>query len=238
MWLSCPASWKFKYVDKIQTIATPALTFGSAIHTAVEQYLVREDKNLKPTDFWSPAWAAALEKQPTNWGEDTPEQHFNEGVRILSNEQIIYNLNTLTAVKIEEMITLRVPGVPIPIIGYIDIQTQDGVPGDFKTSARSWTADKAQAETQSLFYLAALNQDGRTVDGWRFRHYIIVKTKTPQWQMFEHTHKPAEVFWLFGMIQKVWLGISAGVFPESPVSWKCSEVFCDYWKICRGKYLK
>lgn len=235
-YLTCAASWRFKYIDEIPTVATPALVFGSAMHTAIEQYVTRDRaKKLTPVDCWQPAWNAAIEKQEVAWGLDTPEQHYNEGVRILSNEQIVYNLNTINPFRVEELVKLRVPGVPLPVIGYIDIQTVDGVPGDFKTSARSWNEEKAQAETQSLFYLAALNQAGRTVEDWKFRHYIIVKTKTPQWQVFDHTHKPAEIFWLFGMIKKVWQGISVDVFPENPTGWKCNPNYCDFWQLCRGK---
>ena len=237
-YLSCPRSWQFKYVEKAPTYATPELAFGSAIHEAVEKYVQQPIGERQPaTAFWSSAWASATERQPVVWGADNKEAHYNKGMDILSNEQIIYNLNTLQATKIEEKVELRVPGVPIPIIGYIDIQTEDGIPGDFKTSARSWTQDRAQSETQSLFYLAALNQAGRTVPGWKFRHYIIVKTKTPQWQVFEHSHSPGEVFWLFGMIAAVWKGIEAGVFPENPGSWKCSANYCDFWTKCRGRFL-
>ena len=74
------------------------------------------------------------------------------------------------------------------MVGYIDVITADGIPGDFKTSARTWTVDKALNETQPLFYLAALNQIGVREVNLRFRHYVFVKTKTPQFQVIEHSH--------------------------------------------------
>lgn len=241
MYLSCAAGWKRKYLDKQPTFSTPELALGSAIHGAIEGYLSQPERVKTPLDFWQAAWNKAIEGQPIVWGADTPEMHSNEGIRILSNDQVLYNLNTILpahdeqGIKIERKVELRVPGVPIPVIGYIDVQTTDGVPADFKTSAKSWTQDRAQGETQSLFYLAALNQAGMTVQDWKFRHYILVKTKTPQFQIFEHTHKPKEIFWLFSMIQNVWKGIEAGVFPENPTGWKCSPTYCDFWTKCRGK---
>jgi hypothetical protein len=133
-------------------------------------------------------------------------------------------------------VELHVPGVPIPIIGYIDVVTADGVPGDFKTAARSWTQDQAQNELQSLFYLAALNQAGIATPGWMFRHYTIIKTKTPKFEAFEHCHKPGELMFLFDLIQRVWTGIERGVFALNPTGWKCSPSYCDFYSKCRGKY--
>lgn len=240
-YLTCARAWRFKYVESIPTFSTPELVFGSAIHNAIETY-VQSDRQAAPVDCWKQSWDKALERdQQVVWGADTPESHFNEGVRILTDEKIVYNLNTITpaydeqGAKVERKVELRVPGVPIPVIGYIDIITHDGVPCDFKTSSKSWSSDRAIGETQSLFYLAALNQAGQTVPGWKFRHLVIVKTKTPQFQMFEHSHRPSECFWLFGMIQNVWKGIDAGVFPENPTGWKCSPQYCDFWMRCRGK---
>jgi len=241
-YLNCPRSWRYKYLEQIPTIASPELVFGSAIHNTIESYIT-SDRTKLPVTFWKPIWSKQIEGEQVAWGDSTPEQHFNNGVNILSNDQVIYNLNTILPGKdhmgkflVEQKVELHVPGVPLPIIGYIDVQTQDCVPGDFKTSSRSWTADKAQNETQSLFYLAALNQAGIHEHLWRFRHYVIVKTKTPQFQIFEHVHKPEEIIWLFSMIKSVWKGIKSGVFPENPGSWLCSESWCSFYKICRGKY--
>lgn len=242
-YLYCPRSWKFKYLENIPTVGSPALVFGSAMHGAIESYIT-SDRKKTPVDHWQAAWNKATEGQQINWGDTTRESICNDGIRILSNDQVIYGLNTVLPGKneqggnlVEQKVELHVPDVPIPIIGYIDVQTGDGTPGDFKTSSRSWTQDQAQKETQSLFYLAALNQAGFHEHSWRFRHYVLVKTKTPQFQVFEHTHQPGELFWLFGMIKSVWKGLKAGVFPENPTGWKCCPEYCDFWSLCRGKYM-
>ncbi len=243
-YLACPRNWSFKYVDKLPTYGTPDLTIGTAIHGAVEEYLRQTERTQEPAKFLSQAWEDALGRGEVFWGTDTPESTYNEALRLVSDDQVIYNLSTITpartedgSARIEEKVELRVPGVPIPIIGYIDIQTADGTPADLKTSARSWTQDRAQSETQSLFYLAALNQAGRTVRDWKFRHYVLVKTKKPQFQVLEHAHKPGEIFWLFSMIYNVWRGIQAEVFPENPTGWRCSPSFCDFWTKCRGRWV-
>ena len=143
---------------------------------------------------------------------------------------------------IEKYITLTVPGVPVPIIGYIDMIESDGIPCDFKTSSKSWNQDQANSEMQPTFYLAALNQAGYLPQFvapdyskvFAFRHYVFVKTKKPRVQIWESTRTVADLFWLFGLIRDVWSGIEAGVFPPNPTGWKCSPKYCEYWGICRG----
>ena len=136
---------------------------------------------------------------------------------------------------IELPIKMHVPEVPIPITGYIDIIEADGVPGDFKTSARSWSQNKANGEMQPTFYLAALNQLGYDVKGLLFRYYVFIKNlKKPKVQIWETRRTPADLFWLFTLIRDVWRAIDHEVFPPSPGTWKCSPRFCEYWDICRG----
>lgn len=240
-YLACGYNWKLHYLDKIATPGSPALVFGSAWHGTLERFL-QSGYQADLVGAWREEWAKEVGANPeVDWGAG-PEELCNDGVRMLSSAEIRAGLLSIRpaidkdGARIERKVELRVPGVPLPIIGYIDIVTDDGVPGDFKTSARAWSADKATGETQPLFYLAALNQAGETVPGWRFRHFVFVKTKTPQFQVIEHHHNPGQLLWLFSMIRSVWEGIEAGVFPMNPGSWKCSPSFCDYYARCRGRW--
>jgi len=143
-----------------------------------------------------------------------------------------------TRPQIEKYVTLGIPGVPVPIVGYIDVIEKDGVPVDLKTSARAWGRGKAQDELQPLFYLAALNQSlGFSLNPeLKFRHYVFTKAKSPKVQIWETQRTIDELFWLFTLIREVWQGIERGVFPPSGVgSWKCSAKWCEYWHLCRGK---
>ncbi len=239
-YLYCARAWELKYIDKVPTQATPELAFGSAWHNTVESFIA-SGHQADIIGLWSEAWAKQS-RENIAWGSDTPEQFQNEGIRMLSSKEIAMGILAIAAGRdeagpqIERKIELKVPGVPIPIIGYIDIITPAGIPGDFKTSSKSWSLDKALGEIQPLVYLAALNQAGIKTPGWKFRHFVFVKTKEPKFQVIEHIHNPSQLMWVFGMIQKIWKGIETGVFPENPTGWKCNPQYCDYWKLCRGKY--
>lgn len=241
-YLLCPKSWRYKYLDREVTFRSPALVYGSAVHNTVEAYLT--DKSLDLPDLWEKHFEEQIQGGDLIlWNYETPEEYLNQGLMLFTEPEIVLELEKITPmvknkeVQIEKRIELRVPGVDVPVIGYIDVITADGVPGDFKTSSKSWSQSQAENETQSLFYLAALQQAGHKIDNyWTFRHFIFVKTKKPKFQMFEHFHNPGQVMWLFNMIRNVWQGIQADVFPENPTGWKCSDKYCDFWLLCRGRY--
>jgi putative RecB family exonuclease len=243
LFLQCSASWKMKYIDKIKTPTSPELVMGSAVHGTVETFIANNHQD-SLIGLWNQKWTEQLEKDKNiDWGTNTPEHYCNEGIRILSNSEVQKGILSVRVMRdangplIEREVALKVPGVPIPITGFIDLVTEHGIPGDIKTSKSSWSADKALTEIQPLFYLAMLNQLGIVKNPeWRFIHFVIVKTKTPQFQVIEHIHNPGQLMWLFQMVRNVWKAIESGIYPENPTSWACSSNYCGYWARCRGKY--
>ncbi len=238
MYLDCPEAWRRKYIAGEPTRKTSALAFGSAFHGTVERMI--QNTQYDWMGIWKEEFGKAFEDVTLEDGE-TVEQHYNEGLRILSNNDV---QSVITAIKphfdksgamIERKVELRVPGVP-PVIGYIDIILDDGTPADFKTSARPWTQDQANNSLQTLFYIAALNQAGMEVN-WRFKHFVFVKTKVPKVQILEHSHKPGELFFLFETIKRVWQGIEKEFYPLNPTTWRCSEKYCDFYANCKGRYV-
>ena len=240
-YLMCPKSWKFHYIDKVPVLTAVPLVFGSAFHDAVERYV--SDPGAEMGNCWEGSWAKQLKRnQEIDWGAETADSVHDDGQRILSAAKVADKLVDLRARMgpepiVERRVELKVPGVPIPVMGYIDVITADGIPGDIKTSARSWGAGKAEAETQTLFYLAAMNQMGQPSPGNTFRHFVFTKNSRPTAQEFEHRHSDGEILWLFELIQQVWRAIQAEAFPANPTGWKCSPKYCDYWAQCRGQYV-
>lgn len=246
-YLTCPEHWRRKYIMGEKPPATPALIFGSAIHGTIERAITERHNGQALLGFtplntiWQNIWAEKVRAEEVEWGADTPELHFNEGLRILGTPDVKRLVDSAlvhsdeAGLFMERKITLRVPGVPVPIIGYVDILHHDDVPGDFKTSSAAWSMEKAREELQPLFYLAALNQMGHAVPGLRFRHHVITKTKTVKVQTLECQRTWDEIFWLFDLIRRVWEGIEREVFPYHPDAWLCSARYCAYWHSCRGK---
>jgi hypothetical protein len=229
----------------MKTKTSAQLLFGSAWHKTIEA-IVSDKADGDVNELWKSNLLSELEQsqvknQAVDWGDETEESLINTGIRLLGSKDIQTGLLRIRPAvddngpKIERKIELRVPGVPIPIIGYIDIITEDGVCGDFKTSGKSWTEGQAKDSLQPLFYMAGLNQMGMKSPDL-FRHYVFVKTKEPKFQTIETSYQSSEVMFLFRLINNVWNAIEKEAYFENPGGWLCSERFCDFWKECRGKY--
>lgn len=242
MYMDCAEAWRRKYIAKESTKTTSALAFGSAFHGTVERIVATGNTQYDLMPVWQEEFDKQFPESFTYEPGETREQHYNEGIRLLGHEAIHQQIMSLQPLRdengnaaIEQRVELRVPGVPVPVMGYIDCILADGTPVDFKTSAKSWTDTQANNSLQTLFYLAALNQMGRPVN-WRFQHIVFVKTKTPQVQVLEHHHSPGELFFLFDVIKRVWDGVSKGVYVMNPTTWRCNEKYCDFYARCKGRY--
>ncbi|MBI9043515.1 MAG: PD-(D/E)XK nuclease family protein [Anaerolineaceae bacterium] len=238
-YLLCPKSWKYRYIDKIPSLPSEALAFGGAFHETIEDFL-RFRGDLE--EIWEEKWQEKVSVSEIQFDQGSVQSLFEDGLRLLSNKEIFEGLSSIEVMKIdgnpliETKVSLNIPNVEVPIIGYIDIIEDDGIPADFKTSHSSWTTQKAANEIQPLFYLYALEQSVFELSDYTFTHHIFVKTKMPKYQKIRTTFDPRQFDWLARLIQNVWHSINQKSFFENPNTWKCSSKYCDYWSICRGKF--
>lgn len=244
-YLTCSRNWRYHYVDKLPEATTPALMFGSAIHNTVEALITANTQGenaVNPVESFTKSFAEKIaETEIIDWQDTSEGDQLRLATKILNTPEIVSELNALRAKvdsdgvpMIERKVELSVPGVDVPVIGYIDIILDDGTPADFKTASRAWSQLQADNSMQSLFYIAALNQAGEDVN-WKFKHLVITKTLSPKFQCLEHSHAPKEIFFLFDLIQSVWSGIQNEVFVPNPDAWKCSPCWCSFFNNCRGK---
>lgn len=242
LYQACPRAWRYRYVDKVKTPTAPALVFGSAFHATIENVLRANvaGETVDSTAIWMAEWQR-VQEQEIAWNGDLPEALAAEGARMIASptsRDLLASLAPLIedgAPVIEKRIELRVPGVPVPVLGFIDLITAEGVPCDFKTSARAWAADKAAKEEQPTYYLAALNQLGFTLNPERkFSHLVWTKGRNPKAEVFTTTRSVADMFRLFANVKTIWDSIQAELFPTNTTTWKCGK-YCDYYAGCQGK---
>ena len=148
-------------------MSTPALVFGSAFHATIENYIEHKHKERTAPDIAAlrdSNWRSKVEAEKNvDWGAEQPDDHHKDGLRIVTNKDVLALVDGIRpkvgdiGLFMERKITSNVPGVPVPIIGYIDIMTADGVPGDFKTASMAWSDQKAKEELQPVFYLTIIS---------------------------------------------------------------------------------
>jgi CRISPR/Cas system-associated exonuclease Cas4 (RecB family) len=254
-YMLCPKSWWYRYIKKPEVPISAALPFGTAIHKTIQYHL--NLKVLNPNQplpslvgLWSTHWEHTLAEQRREITWDKSQATYNKlGLDMLKSDSVINAIDAIKpifapldtpdgfgrAVLTEYKVDFTVPGVPVPIVGYIDIIASDNVPIDFKTAGRKWSRGKEHFELQPDFYLAGLNQENFVVPENKFRYYILTKTKTPTCLVLETQRTWSQIFWTFQTIREIWQAIQAGSFAPDTTCWKCRPEYCEYWQICRGR---
>ena len=123
--LRCPRQWQDKYIRGNRGPSNSALMLGSAVHLGLSRALKGED----PGSFW----LETLKENPeVDWSKMAPDKCAEWAVKLLYlyYETIGKHLN-VTDTEVEVLI--EIPGMDIPVIGFIDILTDDRVV-DVKTT--------------------------------------------------------------------------------------------------------
>lgn len=252
LYMDCGRAWAAHYRDGLRGPTSPALLIGSVFDKTLELYFRAKAIGQAPADLlalYSQCWLEETTGDRASlisWSGELPQQVENVGARLVGSKltaELLSRLDVLiteTGPALQQRIELRVPGVPIPAIGFLDIVTADGVPGDFKTAGRAWGEGKARHELQPRLYLAALLQAGYVPPkgpggGYLFRHWIWTKTKEPRIQEIETEFSASEVFVAMDLVAEAWNGISKGVFMPNSGSWRCSGEYCQVWAQCMGR---
>lgn len=236
----CPRSWWHRYVDKTPAPASPSLVFGTAFHNAVEQAIA--DGAKEPRLYWRPQWREALERYDAiDWRGESEAALLDLGEAMLSDPAVEAQVAALTPMRlggeplIEARFEMWVPGVAVPVIGFIDIIESDGVPGDLKTASRAWPETRAHSALQATIYIAALEAMGYDLNpGRRFCYRIFTKSAVPQVQVLETARTGDDIAWMQRQVAEVWDAIEAGWFGANTNTWKCSPRWCEYWPVCEG----
>lgn len=236
----CPRAWWHRYIQRLDRPAAPALVFGTAFHSVVQQAVVAGDA---PAAYWHDHWNEAKDRySEIDFSSDSEADLLETGDRMLSDPEILDSIAQTTVMTgldgaplIETRFEMHVPEVPVPVIGFIDIIEADGVPCDLKTANKPWRKDRADSALQATIYLAALEELGYDLNPERrFRYRVFTKQAKPQAQTLETSRDDADLAGMRRQVVEVWRGIEAGSFWENTRTWKCNPKWCDAWTVCEA----
>ena len=255
LYADCGRAWQGRYQQKLPEPTTPALVIGNVFDETVEAVLRARltGHAADPVAVWDELWhslvvadqrrfrrvdrkTGEVKYLDIDWQGEIPEKVENEGRRLAAFEGTKTTLEQLLPLvepggmaALQRRVSLRVPGVPVPIIGYVDLITGAYQVIDIKTAARPWPQGKARKELQPKVYLAALQQERFPLRSLTFTHLVWVKGKEPRIQAIETKFTPAELFAAVEAVSMAWRGITAGVYVPNPGSWRCGEG-CAVWR--------
>lgn len=191
MFSRCPEQYRQRYLLGRKERPGAALVWGSADHYAHEvnfRQKIESHEDL-PTGDVLDAFADGIAKSldehggelEVEWGRVRLADVKDRGAQLVAT----YHSRVSPLVQplaVEEKFELEVPGLPVPIIGYIDTETERAII-DRKTSSAKVTAPKPSWRLQGTLYQAAK----RKPVSW----HVGTKTKVPAVYTSLHPETPA-----------------------------------------------
>jgi hypothetical protein len=101
---------------------------------------------------------------------------------------------------------------------------------DLKTSSSKWTAADVEKDTQLTLYSIVYSTPFVRIDN------LVPLKAGPAFHRLEARRDLQAKKILIEDLEETTDLIKAGVFPKTQIdSWACSQKWCGYWSLCRGK---
>lgn len=171
----CPEQWRRRYLLGLKERPAAALVWGRADHEAHAVNFTQKidsHRDLPVSDVrdaFAEAFDHAAAETDVDWGDDRPGDLKDQGAELVS----VYHRTVSPGVQptaVEHKFELHIPGVPVPVIGYVDV-IEDWRAIERKTAKRKETVVKPRWRLQGLLYQLS---ERKPIE-W----HVSVKTKTP-----------------------------------------------------------
>ena len=243
--LMCPLSYKFHYVDGIETdIKSSSFALGTAFHAAAER-LHRDLMNggVRAAKVYQDLLGDSLATEFGNFdvqvkdGEDR-DSLTGEGGRLMDAYREYRAAQKATLLTVEQRVERELVNVQtgetlgLPFIAYLDLIEQNGdglVIVDLKTAKRSYSQGDVDGNLQLTCYgLLTLLETGKPPSGLRID--AVIRNKTPKVQRLETSRTERDFIRFWNLARTVRNAIETSVFYPNP-GWACSG--CEFSDCCK-----
>lgn len=236
MYMRCPAQYYFRYVLGLKIPPPGATVLGRAVHKGLEFYF-REKLDRPegpPIGQVLEVYAAAFEAESpeADWRDDDPARAKDDGVALLRlhHEEVARHL---VPAAVERRVEIPLAGTVL--LGFIDLETRDGLIVDHKTVSRTPPEGKAQEDIQlSAYALAYLCAHQTLPAGVRLD--FLVRAKQPKIVTRSAARTMRDVERFAKLASGVAAAIRADVFYPNPDNFMCSPGACGYWEECHATF--
>jgi len=241
-YIECGLQYRLAKVDQLPPeFISDSLLFGTAIHLTLESFhemRLHGEKMplsalLNAFEIYWEEQLAKVENLRFKSGNDE-KSLLAEGKSLLTVYYDKYPDDGYQVIGTEQPFELEIPGLPVSIIGAIDLleMDEDGtiIITDHKTSGRAFSIDEVDRNLQLTIYYMAMKQ--------KYPHQEIIlkldtliKTRKPRFEQFYTCRSETDQKRTIKKIKAVWQGIQNGTFIPNDTSWKCPG--CAYREHCR-----
>lgn len=158
-YLSCPLSYKLRYIDKLKPKVKWYFSFGNSLHSSVE-YFFRVNTPPPPSleellAYYSQIW------QPYGYKSAEEEQQYRAyGEEILTRFWEVHSVDFRMPIAVEKSFTVDIEGVKLK--GYIDridkLESGSLSIVDYKSGKELFTSDYLENDLQLTFYQLAAEE--------------------------------------------------------------------------------
>lgn len=246
-YVECGLLYKFGRVDKIPWKFQPdTMEFGKVIHVVVEEFyqnkLIGNRMSIKEIhEIFGNEWRKNAEgKENIQYSKGNNfESLLLIGKELLSVWYDKLPDDDFQVLAIEDAFSFYIPGIPVPIIGAMDLVEEDTsgiiIITDFKTSAKAYSIADVDKNNQLTIYQLAAKANGYADREILLRFDCLIKTKKPKFEQYWTTRSEIDEKRVIKKIAQAWNGISKEVFIPNDTSWKCGN--CSYKKACDEWFL-
>ena len=227
----CPLAYKHRFLERWTGIQSAAGLLGHAVHSAIEAALkvkrrFRQAPSAEEMErVFDRVWDRGLPPETETVGASREEFDAvrEEGYDLLSFylEEVA---QTVRPHLVEQRFSFELEGVPVPVVGQVDLIETDGVVVDHKTSFRPYREDYLDNDVQlfcyavgyAFFRLGVRARKGVLPPAFMVgeaRVDVIVRGPIPQLQQIRKNYSNDDLKRIAGMLRDVAGEIAAGEFP-------------------------
>lgn len=240
MYLKCPMQFYFRYCEGLIVPPRAALTLGSSFHRAIAvnyRQKVGSHEDLPTSDVLD-AFSTDFDHRAheTLWFQDEdPGKVKDSGVAITQH----YQTEAAPAIQpvmvekeFEAPMTYRVNGEQkeVKLKGILDLQDEDQVIVESKTTSRKPYSVQYSHIIQSTFYVAGAMQEYGSA-----RVDYVVNTKTPKIVRYPIIVDSRKVVFLTNLVASVVESIEHELWIPNRDHFLCSQRWCGYWDLCHER---
>lgn len=243
-YVECGLQYKIDKIDRVKPeYASDALLFGSAIHRVLE--IVHQAKRGKlrlALEFlqseWETQWQTIVNEHPDiRYKEgESYESLLMTGKQLLAAYHRDVPQDSYKVLETESPFSFTIEGVPLPIIGVIDLIEEDEggnlVITDFKTTSRAYSAEEIDKSFQLTVYHMAAKRNGFADREILLRFDCLIKTRSPKFLQYYTIRTEEDEQRAIKKIHSVWEGIQKRIFTPNDASWKCG--YCAFQNHCHA----
>lgn len=174
--MTCPEQYRLRYIKHLPERLNTQRLVGSAMHETLAdnwRFKLERGNDLHEDVAWARfqgAWDATIEKEgEPEWKE--PPQQLQQTSRLMVGSYMQEIAPTISPLTTEQWFEERIPGIPVPVVGVIDLETKSLI-REVKTTSQKLTKPKPQWRVQAKTYQLMTRKP--------VEHQVVTRQKTPR----------------------------------------------------------